>query len=340
MSASVRQEIAGSITLASATTVAGTFASACLVGSTIEVWVTSGSATQPSGVADSASQTYTSQATGQDGSNPTQLNVYTFQNNASNTALTVTATWAATEPIRAIWLREITGVGSAPFQAAVITDLVSPGVGADAAQTTPVAGTAPFFASCFAYEVLLANSAGSVGTGYTLGALGWQSGGSGANFGISENQVFLSSASVIGSVGPGSPLGTDRYLIGVALYTSLCPNLTTLPANQPASTGKSQTVTFTVAATASAGSLTYQWYKNGVSVGAGGTSASYSPTVSYPADVSSYWYVIVTDSNGSAQSNNVGVLFGLEGRFAKRSPGLFDDGSQDYKSELILLRWF
>lgn len=343
MAASIRQEIAGNFTTASSTSAANTFASACLAGSTIEVWVTSGTnGTQPT-VSDSAAQSYTQQATAIDGTDPQTLTLFTFQNNASATALTVTASWGATSVSnRGVWLREITGVGAAPLQNSTAVFKASPGVGADSIQTTTaISGTAPMLVSALAHANNAAPTAG-VGTGFILGTSGWQQNGAGVGLAVSESQILIANTSVYGSFTNSNPGGSGNFIVGVAVYTSLSPNITAAPANQRASIGASQSVTFSLTASISSGggSLTYQWYKNGISVGAGGTSATYSPTVNYPTDVGSYWYAIVTDSNGTTQSNSVTAIFGLEGGFNKRSPGLLDDGAQDYLSELTLLRWF
>ena len=334
----VRQEIAGNFTTASSTTVANTFASACLSGSTIEAWVTSGTnGTQPSGVADSASQTYTSKAQSTGTSDPQCLTLYIFQNNASATALTVTATWSSSEPNRGIWLREITDVGTAPFLAGVAVVDASPGLGADIIRTTQVQGTAPFFCSGIAH----ANSAidTATGTGFTIGAQGWQQNGSGNALAITEGRIFASSGAIVASFGNNVAGGAGNFLVGAALYTLLCPNITAQPTSQYAKIGSAQSVTFSVTATASGGSLSYQWYKNGSSVG-GATSSTYSPTVNYPQDAGNSWYCIVTDSNGSIQTNSVTPIFQIPLRFTKRPTQLLGRRAQDFKSELTVKRWF
>jgi len=114
------------------------------------------------------------------------------------------------------------------------------------------------------------------------------------------------------------------------------PIINTQPPRQGAAPGPS--VTFSVSATASAGSLTYQWYRNGVSIG-GATSSSYTFTPNFPADYGATFYVIVTDSNGSTQTNSVSVIWYLP-RIGRLLPAMLDDGNQDFKSELTLLRWF
>lgn len=123
MTISVRQEWPSGQTAASATTVAsGAATSTCLVGSTIAALVlwNSGTSTLPTSVVDSASQTYTYSGVNVFDNN-TSLNfaLYYFQNNASATALTITATWATAKTFRGIWPVEFTGASATAFQTAI-----------------------------------------------------------------------------------------------------------------------------------------------------------------------------------------------------------------------------
>lgn len=63
--------------------------------------------------------------------------------------------------------------------------------------------------------------------------------------------------------------------------------------------------TFSVTASASGGSLTYQWYRNSVLIG-GATSSSYIKTpTSHATNDGDTYYVVVTDDNGSVESDHV-----------------------------------
>ncbi len=77
------------------------------------------------------------------------------------------------------------------------------------------------------------------------------------------------------------------------------PTLTTQPASQAVYAG--QTATFTVAATATSGSLSYQWKKGGAKVGA--NASSYTTPAATGSDSGAQFTVAVTDDNGTATSD-------------------------------------
>src|SRR5436190_442922 len=78
------------------------------------------------------------------------------------------------------------------------------------------------------------------------------------------------------------------------------PSITTQPANKTVNPG--ETATFSVTATGRA-PLRYQWRKNGVNI-TGATSASYTTPPTTAADNGSLFSVVVSNSAGSATSNN------------------------------------
>ena len=84
---------------------------------------------------------------------------------------------------------------------------------------------------------------------------------------------------------------------------TLTVNLPTAITAQPASraVNAGQTATFTVAATG-AGTLTYQWKKNGAAI-SGATSASYTTPAEVVSDNGAAFTVTVTGAGGSATSN-------------------------------------
>jgi hypothetical protein len=137
----------------------------------------------------------------------------------------------------------------------------------------------------------------------------------------------------------------------IATFT-LGPTITGNPSNQSASPG--QSVSFTAAATASAGSLTYQWYRNGSSV-SGATSATYTFAPNFPADYGANWYCLITDSNGANRTASAQVIFSLESNLTYVQPqqaapiapqfgnlqlNHYEFGEDDFPSDLNVKFWF
>ncbi len=88
------------------------------------------------------------------------------------------------------------------------------------------------------------------------------------------------------------------YEYGAATGTS-APQISVPPASRTVTAG--QTATFSVTATGT-GPLSYQWQKNGSSIG-GATSPSYTTPATTTADNGSTFRVVVSNSAGSATSN-------------------------------------
>ncbi len=80
----------------------------------------------------------------------------------------------------------------------------------------------------------------------------------------------------------------------------VAPSITSQPASQTITAG--QTATFSVTASGTA-PLSYQWQKNGAAIG-GATSASYTTPAETMADNGAQFSVVVTNSAGTATSNN------------------------------------
>lgn len=78
------------------------------------------------------------------------------------------------------------------------------------------------------------------------------------------------------------------------------PSITSQPANATVNAGS--TATFSVTATGTA-PLTYQWRKNGAAI-SGATASSYTTPATTTADNGAAFSVVVTNSAGSATSNN------------------------------------
>ena len=115
----------------------------------------------------------------------------------------------------------------------------------------------------------------------------------------SVSPVTTSSAgrySVVVTNSAGSATSYDAVL--TVLNSATGPTFTTQPQSQAAYYGNA--VTFTTAATSSAGSLTYQWRKDGVPL-AGAISATLTLTNVQSGDAATYT-LIATDANGSTPS--------------------------------------
>jgi uncharacterized protein DUF1573/ASPM-SPD-2-Hydin domain-containing protein/immunoglobulin I-set domain protein len=83
----------------------------------------------------------------------------------------------------------------------------------------------------------------------------------------------------------------------------VAPSITTQPANQTIFAG--QTATFSVVANGTL-PLTYQWLKNGTAI-SGATSSSYMTPAEMTSDSGALFSVVVSNSAGSATSNNAGL---------------------------------
>jgi len=90
----------------------------------------------------------------------------------------------------------------------------------------------------------------------------------------------------------------------ILLFQGVGPTIDVQPSNVATYVGN--IANFTITATASAGSLTYQWKLNGVNVstGTGGTTSSYTTAALAYSDNNNIYTCLVTDSNGSISSNN------------------------------------
>ncbi len=104
--------------------------------------------------------------------------------------------------------------------------------------------------------------------------------------------------SVVAANSAGSATSTNAVLTVTAAPTA--PTITTQPVSQTATVGA--IATFSVTATGTA-PLTYQWSKNGAAI-SGATSVSYTTPATVIGDNASTFTVVVTNSTGSATSNN------------------------------------
>src|SRR5207248_2745717 len=95
-----------------------------------------------------------------------------------------------------------------------------------------------------------------------------------------------------------SGCGSDGSPSAQSQVNPVAPAITTQPASQTVSAG--QTATFTVAATGTA-PLSYQWQKNGTTIGAA-TAASYTTPATTAADNGDQFTVVVSNAAGSVTS--------------------------------------
>lgn len=87
---------------------------------------------------------------------------------------------------------------------------------------------------------------------------------------------------------------------GLSVDAAPGPTINTQPSNATAYEGN--TATFSVTATTSGGALSYQWYRNGGSIG-GATSSSYTtPALTYTTNNADTYYCAVTDNNGTVNT--------------------------------------
>src|SRR5438046_651902 len=107
-----------------------------------------------------------------------------------------------------------------------------------------------------------------------------------------RSTTFACSAIIVGSTLNGCSGRTS------AGPTPTAPAITTQPASQTVSAG--QTATFTVAATGTA-PLSYQWQKNGTTIGAA-TAASYTTPATTASDNGDQFTVVVSNAAGSVTS--------------------------------------
>jgi hypothetical protein len=95
--------------------------------------------------------------------------------------------------------------------------------------------------------------------------------------------------------------GSANSSAALLTVTALTPTIGTQP--QSATVGENTTATFTVVATASAGSLSYQWYDASDDSELVGETADTLSFTAVLADNGNTYYVVVTDSNSSIQSS-------------------------------------
>ncbi len=134
-----------------------------------------------------------------------------------------------------------------------------------------------------------------------------------ADLTAASSEGAASTYAVPGTTTPGVTQSVDfSDIAGIAFELAYAPNQPTIT-SQPVTTfaAAGATVTLSVTATASAGSLTYQWQKWNGSTWvdeSGQTSSSTNRTAPGSAGLVDAYRVIVTDSNGNTTSNVASII--------------------------------
>ena len=131
------------------------------------------------------------------------------------------------------------------------------------------------------------------------------------NLQITENQAG-STPQFSGSAASAAPaiMTIQKMVLMAGTGVSAAPEITSQPANQIVSSGK--TATFSVSATGAA-PLDYQWSENGKAI-AGATSASYTTPAATAPENGSRFTVTVSNSAGSVTSNAAVLMVGSAGQ--------------------------
>jgi hypothetical protein len=223
---SVRQESPQSINTSSPTTTwsSTAFGSAVLVGSTIEVWITndtSASTAAPTSVVDSCSHTYTLQKQINDVTQTQQLLLYTFSNNACNSLITVTATWAIPTAGQGVWTKEIAGVSTTSFQTQAGQLQTSPGATTNAITSGSATPTSqPCLMSAFSLRPSAPSAfAMTSGTGFTSGANGFGNSSGSPSRALSESQHLTSTSAIPATFTDATNGGSGDYMTITAVYS-------------------------------------------------------------------------------------------------------------------------
>lgn len=161
-------------------------------------------------------------------------------------------------------------------------------------------------ATAIAFCIDVQGGTPTVGTGYTDGGTF----GSSVHFIRAQYKAISATGNVNSDFGNA---GFDRNNSVLVIFADATtqPTITSQPT--PQMCGEHRTATFSVSATASAGSLTYQWKDNrtgsfaNVIDGAGGTSASYTTAFMEVSQTGRLYQCVVTDSNGSTTTSSVSV---------------------------------
>lgn len=290
------QDFTGSGALTQAT--AGTYAQAA--GDLMVVTVKGEAGNATISVADLAGNTFSPLTRAFDSGSVEFCQMFYCLSSAANANNVVTATFST-----AVQYRDIEVLRYIPDPGKSFAFVAEAVVGGGGPSTSPL--TSAFTAG----DLAVAIACEFAGTSSTPTA-GWTEQ---YDFSSNGTHVFDRIDSPGGTYTGSCTIGTSaKWSIAAASFSEAAPpapTITTQPEGASAPVGG--TATFTVAGTASAGSLTYLWQVSTdlgetwstVSTGTGGTSASYTTAALVAADNGKKLRVVLTDSNGSKTSVDV-----------------------------------
>ena len=122
----------------------------------------------------------------------------------------------------------------------------------------------------------------------------------GSNLAFRAPQATTSSLNNVGAMSTIASHSVCNVLLSQSTVAAVAPSITSQPSSRSVTAG--QTTTFNVAATGTA-PMTYQWKKNSTAI-SGATSSSYTTPAETTADNNARFAVSVSNSAGSATSNN------------------------------------
>lgn len=243
-------------------------------------------ATTTISVADTAGNTWTPLTKVTHPGGDMHLQFFYVLNCTGNASNVVTATFGASRTFRGIQVQQFSGLNSYDEENS----------GTTTAGTSVTSGTVNINgAGVVVNGIALYGGLAtwSASTGYTL----VQNTSDTQRMGMSYELETGSSAESPGASGSSND---DWIIVSAAfLEAGAGPTINTQPTSQTCYEG--QTATFTISATASAGSLSYQWKDDGSNVGT--DSNIYTTGTAAYADNGSQITCVVTDSNGSTTSD-------------------------------------
>lgn len=253
------------------------------------------------GASDTAGNIWTHQLSAAD-SNMNWLNVFTAP---------VISTGSGTNTISGLtdgvyWVAEIQGVGATPIDGSVTSGTFSGSSGGTLTASPITTSVATDLILSFAIDQETATL--TVNTGTLVAS------GSNVDFNIVQQHTTSSTGPYAESFNVPTSSGETAVIIAIAIAGIAGPTINTQPSST--STYVGSTATFTVSATTSGGSLSYQWQKfiSGSWSNVGTNSSSYTTGNTTFADQGDLFQVIITDSNGSITSSTAKLnIIGIAG---------------------------
>jgi len=286
---------------------------AALVGSTIQVWIAVEyySTLSITSVVDSASQTYTYVNSTLDSTDGSAIYCYALYNNTSNTALTVTATFAATVNERNIHVQELSGTNNAgPDVASFPARIVEPGTGTNAISI----GLSSYQSSGLITGVMCAVSGSgalAAGTGYTAGPA--FASGFGYTHSLFESKVMTASGTNNVTWTDSTDGATSTYLGAAVIWDSASTPSAITAAGAAGSSGITALVpsgTLMAAGVSGSGGIAAGSLAGGQKLGAGAGSMGVASLYS-AVSPGSIFLIGQSGSAGNALATGVGAITSL-----------------------------